>query len=104
MDDSAITLAGGIVNNISDALVTIFPIPFVLSLHLPRRHLIITACLFGLGFVASVASNLRSYYLWAALYRTYDLSWASTPLYTVCAVELNLGLVRLTSPRYNLPY
>jgi hypothetical protein len=68
----------------------------VMRLKLPRRHLIITLCLFGLGFIASIASILRTYFLWKALYRTYDLPWMIYPLYTVCAIEINLGIVSLS--------
>jgi hypothetical protein len=104
LDDSAITLAGGIVNNFSDILVTIMPIPLVMRLNLPRRHLIITTCLFGLGFIASIASIIRTYYLWSALYKSYDLSWLSTPLYIACAIELNLGIVCLLLKILFFPY
>jgi hypothetical protein len=86
---------GAVANNISDAFVTIFPIILVLRLNLPRPHMIITLCLLGFGFIASIASILRTYFLWKALYRTYDLSWMIYPLYTACAIEINLGIVRL---------
>jgi hypothetical protein len=74
-------------------MVTIFPIPLVLRLQLPKRHLWITTGLFALGFLASIASIIRTYYLWMALYKSFDISWLSTPLYIACAVEINLGIV-----------
>src|ERR1700753_541110 len=87
-------MSGAVANNVSDALVTVFPIILVLRLNLRRPHMIIALCLLGFGFIASISSILRTYFLWKALYRTYDLSWMIYPLYTACAIEINLGIVR----------
>jgi hypothetical protein len=97
LDDRAITVTGAIINNCADLMVTIFPIPLVLRLQLSKRHLWITTGLFGLGFIASIASILRTYYLWSALYKSFDISWLSTPLYIACAVEINLGIVKFST-------
>lgn len=93
LNDRSITLSGAIINNIEDACIIALPFPLVLSLRLPRRIHIITMCLFGLGSFALICGIFRTYFLYKAMYQTFDLSWETYPLYAVCTIELHIGIV-----------
>ncbi|KAF2664434.1 hypothetical protein BT63DRAFT_89533 [Microthyrium microscopicum] len=98
LDKPAITVGSAVINNFFDLFITILPFPLVLTLKVPRRILIITMSLFGLGFIATLASVMRTYYLWIALYKSHDTTWEAYPLFTVCAVELSLGIICASIP------
>ena len=69
--------------------------PIILSLQLPARVRFATLVLLQLGIVVTIAGALRTYYTWTSFKHTYDVTWASYPVWFAAAVEINLGMVRI---------
>ncbi|KAF2665031.1 hypothetical protein BT63DRAFT_378584 [Microthyrium microscopicum] len=91
--DGYVGLAASIFNNILDLVVTILPFPIVSKLNLPSKNRIALFFLFGLGFVATAAGCVRTYYVWYGFFVSYDQTWNCYPLLITAAVELNIGIV-----------
>lgn len=89
-------LGGGIVNSVADLLTTVLPIPIIMRLQMPLRQRIGVSILLSLGFVATIAGSIRTYYTWKSLIESWDETWNAYPLWIAAAVELDLGLVSQT--------
>lgn len=93
INEGTVMLAGGIVNVVADALVTVIPIPLILRLKMPKHDQIGVLVLLSLGFFVTIAGIVRTYYIWLALVHTKDSSWYSHPLFIAAAVEVDVGIV-----------
>ena len=85
--------AGGIVNTVADAMVTIVPIPLILRLRMDRKDQIGVLVLLSLGVFVTLAGIVRTYYIWLALVHSQDSSWFSYPLFVAATVEVDVGIV-----------
>ena len=74
----------------------LLPIPIVLRLNLPLRQRIIVALLFGVGFIVCFAGVVRTYYMYKVTDGYHDVTWDAYPVWLGTAVELYLGIVRLS--------
>ncbi|MBE7182583.1 MAG: hypothetical protein INR71_15490, partial [Terriglobus roseus] len=83
----------GIFQTVADLLVTILPIPMVMNLQLPTRQRAGVVFLLSLGFIATAASAVRIYYIWKALFSTYDVTWDGYPAWISAAIEIDLGII-----------
>jgi hypothetical protein len=100
INEGTVMLAGGIVNVVADALVTIIPIPLILRLKMPKHDQVGVLVLLSLGFFVTIAGIVRTYYIWLALVHSKDSSWYSHPLFIAAAVEVDVGIVSSA----NLPF
>ena len=87
-------LGGGIVNSASDLLTAVLPIPIIMRLQMPLRQRIGVSVLLCLGFIATIAGAVRTYYTWKSLVSSWDETWYAYPLWVAAAVEIHLGMVR----------
>lgn len=86
-------LGGGIVNSVSDLLITVLPIPIVMKLQMPLRQRVGVCILLCLGLIVTIAGSLRTYFTWRSLIESWDETWFAYPLWIAAAVEIDLGLV-----------
>ncbi|THZ19006.1 hypothetical protein D6C89_07985 [Aureobasidium pullulans] len=93
LDEGPVTLVAGVLNCISDLLVTLLPIPIIMGLNMPLRQRIGVSILLSLGLVVTVAGVVRTYYIWRTLMDTYDETWDSMPLYICATVEIDLAIL-----------
>ncbi|CZS91388.1 uncharacterized protein RAG0_02028 [Rhynchosporium agropyri] len=91
------TLAAGINNTIGDVAVVLLPIPLIWRLKLPFQQQIIIFVLFGAGFLVTVASIMRTYYLYK-VNTTWDKTWVAMPAWISSSVELYLGIICASIP------
>ena len=98
LNEGTVTLVAGILNCISDLLVTILPIPIIMSLRMPLRQKLGVTSLLSLGFVVTIAGVVRTYYIWKTLLDTYDETWDSMPLYICATVEIDLAVLCACAP------
>lgn len=64
---------------------------------MPRRQRFAVCVLFGLGFIVTIAGIARIWFVYDSLIRSYDQTWYAYPLWISAAVEIDLGVVSLTS-------
>lgn len=100
INESAHLLAAGIINTVSDFIMVLLPMGVVYKVQeLPRRQLIVVNMLFAVGFFACIAGIVRTYYTWImSVSANYDSSWHAWITWLFSAVELYVGLVRISSP------
>lgn len=89
--------AGGIVNTVADAMVTMAPIPLILRLRMDKKDQIGVLVLLSLGVFVTLAGIVRTYYIWLALVHSQDSSWFSYPLFVAATVEVDVGIVNCSS-------
>jgi len=51
--------------------------------------------LLTVGFIATAAGCVRTYFLWKLYTTHWDKSWNAYPTYISTCLEVNLGIVRL---------
>lgn len=93
LDEGKVTLAAGIINCVSDLLVTLIPIPIVMRLHMPLSQRFGVVVLLTLGIVVTVAGVVRTYFIWLSLIASWDETWYSYPLWISAVVEIDLAVV-----------
>ena len=96
MSETKNLLAAGIINTIGDLVVVILPIPIIWRLQLPIQQQIIIILLFGAGILVTVASVLRTYYLYQVT-NGWDKTWHASPAWITSSVELYVGIVSLST-------
>lgn len=92
---------GSIANLLCDILVAVLPIPIIVQLDLPMKRRLGLIALFGLAFVVIFAGSVRIYFVWQALFLSYDETWYTYGLWISSVVELDLGVVSKT-PAFTL--
>lgn len=65
-------LGGGVVNSVSDFLITVLPIPIVMRLQMPLKQRIGVCILLCLGMIVTIAGSLRTYFTWKSLMASWD--------------------------------
>ncbi|KAH7348802.1 hypothetical protein BKA65DRAFT_268044 [Rhexocercosporidium sp. MPI-PUGE-AT-0058] len=90
-------LAAGILNTVCDLIVIILPIPIIWRLKLPIQQQIIVILLFGAGVLITVASVIRTYYLYKVT-STWDKTWNAVPAFIASSVELYVGIMCASIP------
>ena len=93
MDEGAVTLAAGVINCVSDLMVTLLPIPIIMRLKMPLKQRIGVTALLSVGLLVTIAGIIRTYFIWKALIDTYDETWYSYPLWICAAIEIDLAVV-----------
>lgn len=58
--------------------------------------------LFALGMIVTVAGIVRTWYIYKSLMAEHDNTWYAYPLWIAAAVEIDLGVVSLTTTYGNL--
>src|ERR1700761_472371 len=91
LSEGKVMLGGGIVNSVSDLLITILPVPIVMRLQMPLKQRIGVCILLCLGVIVTIAGAIRTYYTWKSLLDSWDETWWAYPLWIAAAVELDLG-------------
>ncbi|KAK4958652.1 hypothetical protein LTR28_005415, partial [Elasticomyces elasticus] len=92
MDEGTVTLWAGVINCISDLLVTVLPIPIVMRLQMPLKERLGVVVLLSLGFAVTVAGVVRTYFIWWSLIKSWDETWFAYPLWIAAAVEIDLAV------------
>lgn len=95
LSEGKITLAAGIINCVSDLLVTVLPIPIIWQLQMPIKQRIGVCILLCLGFIVTIAGIVRTYYIWKSLMDSYDTTWYAYPLWIAAAIEIDLAVVSI---------
>lgn len=85
---------GSIANFLCEICVTLLPIPIVINLAMPRKRRAGVIILFALGLAVNIAGGIRIYFVWQAMFSSYDETWYCYPLWIAAVIELHLGLVR----------
>lgn len=93
MDEGLVTLVAGVINCVSDLMVTVLPIPIIMRLNMPMKQRIGVTVLLSVGVIVTIAGIIRTYYIWKALVDTYDETWYSYPLWICAAIEIDLAVV-----------
>ncbi|KAK4979514.1 hypothetical protein LTR28_004249 [Elasticomyces elasticus] len=98
MDEGTVTLWAGVINCISDLLVTVLPIPIVMRLQMPLKERLGVVVLLSLGFAVTVAGVVRTYSIWWSLIKSWDETWFAYPLWIAAAVEIDLAVICACAP------
>jgi hypothetical protein len=72
LDEGKVMLGGGVVNSVSDLLITVLPIPIVMRLQMPLKQRIGVCILLCLGMIVTIAGSLRTYFTWKSLMASWD--------------------------------
>lgn len=97
MDEGKVMLGGGVVNSACDLLTVVLPIPIIMRLQMPLRQRLGVCVLLCLGFIVTIAGAIRTYFTWKSLIASWDETWFAYPLWIAAAVEIDLGLVRVST-------
>jgi hypothetical protein len=97
INEGAWSVAAGVSNCFMDVLVTTLPIPIILKLSMTLRKRVVVIVLLNLGLLATICGALRTYYTWKSLIHSYDITWEGYGLWIAGAIELNIGIVGLSS-------
>ncbi|KAK0118629.1 hypothetical protein ONS95_007513 [Cadophora gregata] len=97
MSETKNLLAAGIINTVSDLVIVVLPIPIIWRLQLPIQQQIIIVLLFGAGVLVTVASILRTYYLYQVT-DGWDKTWHASPAWVTSSVELYVGIMCASIP------
>ncbi|KEY64630.1 hypothetical protein S7711_02834 [Stachybotrys chartarum IBT 7711] len=97
IDNAKHLLAASCINTIMDFLVVLLPLTVVTRLQLPWKQYATVLGLFGLGFGATIAAAVRTYYTW---YMTvdYDMTWHGWTVALTSSIELHLGIICASVP------
>ena len=87
----------GIITIILDFLLLLLPVPIVWQLDLAFKQRIAVGGLFGLGFIVCIAGIVQACYVDKALIRSYDETWDGWALWVASAIEVDVGIVSLTT-------
>ncbi|GAB7349510.1 hypothetical protein MBLNU459_g0217t2 [Dothideomycetes sp. NU459] len=98
LDEGTVTLTAGVINCVSDLMVTLLPIPIIMRLNMPLRQRVGVTVLLCLGILVTVAGIIRTYFIWKSLIATYDETWFSYPLWICAAVEIDLAVLCACAP------
>ncbi|KAF2428626.1 hypothetical protein EJ08DRAFT_651002 [Tothia fuscella] len=82
---------------LADFIVTVWPIPIILKLQIPKKVRIFILALLNVGFTVTIAGCLRAYFIWSAK-ASYDRTWYAYPTWFVAGLELNLGILCACAP------
>jgi hypothetical protein len=64
---------------------------------MPLRQRLAVALLFGMGIIVTVAGIIRTWFIYRSLFNEWDATWYSYPLWIAAAIEIDLGVVSITS-------
>lgn len=95
LDEGVVTITAGSLYTVCDMLVALCPIPIVMTLRMPLQQRIGVCILLGLGFLATTAGAVRTYYTAMALLRSWDVSWYTGTLWGVACLEVDIAIVCL---------
>ncbi|KAI1272202.1 hypothetical protein F5Y07DRAFT_380485 [Xylaria sp. FL0933] len=95
---SNFVLGNAVPNIITDGLIVLLPIPYVLSLQLRRSQKIALACAFLLGLLVTLTSILRLVFFQRVPYTNPDVTWAFTTPIIWSNVECNLAIAVSSLP------
>lgn len=85
----------GIFHCLTDLLITVIPMHFIIRLNLPLHLWLGVLILLCLGFIVTAAGIVRVYFSYAIIAH-FDETWISYPLWIAAAIEVNIGLVRIS--------
>jgi hypothetical protein len=100
LNEGKVMLGGGVINCISDLLITVLPIPIVARLQMPVKQRIEICILLCLGFIVTIAGIVRTYFIWRSLMQQYDETWWAYPLWIAAAVEVDLAVICACAPAW----
>jgi rhodopsin domain-containing protein len=108
LDIGPVTLSGGSIKVLIDFIVVTLPIPLILRLRLPPRDKLGVVVLLSCGYLITICSIIRAYYVWKVLYSTYD-TWNMYPSYLAGSAESHIAVVSqhlivVTSPANLYPF
>ncbi|KAI1422517.1 hypothetical protein F5Y12DRAFT_799495 [Xylaria sp. FL1777] len=98
VDVGAFVIANAVPNIITDALIVLLPIPYVLSLHLRRSQKIALGGTFLLGLLVTLTSVLRLAFFQKVAYTDPDVTWTFTVPVIWSNVECNLAIAVSSLP------
>lgn len=96
LNESSVLLAFGIANTVSNFVVVFMPIPIIWNTQMPVGRRMKVTALLTLGLLACSAGIVRTIYT-ARYTASRDKTWDIIPVLIASTVELNLGIVRITS-------
>jgi ABC-type iron transport system FetAB permease component len=76
-----------------DVVLIALPIPVIWGLQLSVRRRLEAIALLSVGFMATAASYVRTYYIYELAKESTDYSWEVFLSYVASDVEINLGIV-----------
>ncbi|QDS73569.1 hypothetical protein FKW77_001161 [Venturia effusa] len=97
-DEAADILAASAVSIVQDFIVCGLPTLLFWKLQLPRRQKLALGAIFGVGFFLCITGILRIIYITNIFFHTYDVTWATEPVWTWTAVEAHLAIVCASAP------
>jgi hypothetical protein len=95
LNEGPVTLAGGIVKTFTDLLITTLPIPLILRMRVEKKQKYGVAILLALGYVATAAGAVRTYFTYKMFYVSPDQTWFEYPAFLAAAVENDIAVVRI---------
>ncbi|KAF2431911.1 hypothetical protein EJ08DRAFT_696058 [Tothia fuscella] len=93
LEEGPVTLASGCLKTFADLLITTLPIPLILRMNMQKRQRYGVAALLALGYIASIAGIVRTYFTYRTFYQTYDVTWWEYPGFLCAALENDLGVI-----------
>ncbi|KAF2425353.1 hypothetical protein EJ08DRAFT_663682 [Tothia fuscella] len=89
----------GIASAVCDAVLVLLPTPVNGRMRLSSQERIQAISLLAVGLVATVASVVRSYHVWALFHSdSIDASWQTYPIYIATDAGFNLGIICACAP------
>ncbi|KAI0805633.1 hypothetical protein GGR55DRAFT_267924 [Xylaria sp. FL0064] len=95
---SNFVVGNAVPNIVTDGLIVLLPIPYVLSLQLRRSQIIALAGAFLLGLLVTLTSILRLVFFQRVPYTNPDVTWAFTTPVIWSNVECNLAIAVSSLP------
>ncbi|TKX25240.1 hypothetical protein C1H76_2473 [Elsinoe australis] len=98
IDEGLVTLIAGVINSVTDLLVTLLPVPLIMRLRLPVKQRLGVLVLLCLGIVVTAAGVIRTYYIWKSLIGSWDITWYAFHLWIAACVEIDLAVLCACAP------
>ncbi|PNS18978.1 hypothetical protein CAC42_6073 [Sphaceloma murrayae] len=98
IDEGVVVLAAGIINSVTDLMVTLLPVPIIMRLRLPVKQRLGVLVLLCLGIVVTAAGVVRTYYIWKSLIDSWDITWYAFYLWIAACVEIDLAVICACAP------
>lgn len=98
MNEGVMLLIAAVFNTFSEFVVAVLPIPVVMRLRMDREQKWAIIALLSLGILVSVVGSVRTYYVWLAEIKTFDIPWYGVPQWICAAVEIDVALICACAP------
>ncbi|KAK7992450.1 hypothetical protein PG988_001244 [Apiospora saccharicola] len=96
-EDSRFAEVQGIFGALTDLYVWIVPMTMVAKVRLSRKRKLGVYGVFLTGFLACVVSIINAAFRFE-MFQSSDALWNEVPIYALCAVELNIGIICACMP------